>query len=121
MRELDPGHVYDLVVYDGAGSQRLTFMKREWSGYPGNVGSYPGTNCQEVIRALIARTKYLDQQIPCPENKAIIESLRSAIIAFEQRAAHRHKRIVFFSDLIEDVPTCGTCGHIGCTNHGAAK
>jgi hypothetical protein len=44
MRIIDPGHDYILSVYDGEGEQRLTFMKREGPGFPGNIGHYPGTN-----------------------------------------------------------------------------
>lgn len=117
MRCIDPGHSYFLTVYDAGSdaSQGLVFMKREGPGYPFNVGHYAGTNCQEVIRTLIDRVKYLDRQISCPENAIILAGLRSALIAFELRAARRHKRAPTDLPLeVESMPTCPTCGHIGC-------
>lgn len=118
MQCIDPGHVYDLDVFDGEGSSRLAFMKREGEGYPGNVGHHSGTNCQEVIRAVIDRVKYLDGQIPAPENKMILSGLRGALLAFELRAARRHGReFVTLSDEIELMSTCRSCGHVGCEQH----
>lgn len=121
MRCLDPGHVYDLAVYDGLGASRLTFMKREGDGYPGNVGHHPGTNCQEVIRVLIDRVLYLDGQVPAEENLMILAGLRGALLAFELRAARRHGRsFLDLSEPIETLPTCVTCGHIACAGHGVS-
>lgn len=118
MKVIDPGHCYDLTVFDGAGEQVLRFMKREGPGFPFNVGHYPGTNCQEVIRALIERVKYLDRQIACAENAMILSGLRTALIAFETRAARRHRReLPALPVEVEDMPTCKTCGHIGCDIH----
>lgn len=118
MRCTDPGHSYILETYDGAADQRLVFMKREGDGYPFNVGHNPGTNCQEVLRALIDRVKYLQKQIWCQENEEIIGSLRAALVSFETRAAHRHGRTfpVLRKD-IEHVATCPKCGHIYCVGH----
>ena len=120
MRCVDPGHSYLLTAYDAEpGSTRnLVFMKREGPGYPFNVGHYPGTNCQEVIRALIDRVKYLDRQIACPENAIILAGLRSALAAFEIRAARRHGRELSAQPTeIENAPICQCCGHIGCSIH----
>lgn len=119
MLVLDPGHVYELRVFDAASEQTapLAFMKREGLGYPFNVGHHAGTNCQEVLRALIDRVKYLQHQIPCPENLIILAGLRSALVAFEIRAARRHGRELTFEGDIEDAPTCRQCGHIGCEAH----
>lgn len=121
MKTIDNGHIFELDSYDGGEPVRLTFMKREGEGYPYNVGSHPGTNCQEVLRALISRTQYLNAQVPALWNKIIIAALRSALWAFEKRAAERHGR-----DLkggvtlgIEDIPTCRICGHIQCIQHSS--
>lgn len=116
MKVIDPGHEYLLESYDGEQENRLVFMKREGEGYPFNVGHYAGTNCQEVIRVLIDRVKYLQQQIPCDENVSVIAALRQVLLSFETRAAQRHGR-VFPCDVrfeIEDRPTCKGCGHIDC-------
>lgn len=123
MKELDPGHTYELASYDGGVSQHLIFMKREGDGYPFNVGQYPGTNCQEVIRALIARVKYLNKQSHVYDNKIILEDLRDALLAFEKRACDRSGRsfplleyLSTYNMHVEEMPFCSKCGHIGC--HG---
>ena len=118
MIEVDPGHEYLLDSYDGGEPVRITFVKREGEGYPFNVGHHPGANCQEVIRALIARVQYLQQQIPCPENSVVIQKLRDALWQFEIRAAQRHERMLpnFPLSEIELQPTCKRCGHIGCAS-----
>lgn len=115
MRVLDPGHRYLLNIYDGEGMQPLRFMKREGEKFPGNIGHYSGTNCQEVLRALIDRVKYLDNQVPCLENDRILECLREVLFQFESRAARRHKRdFPTKYRRIEEQPHCRKCGHIGC-------
>lgn len=127
MKVLDPGHTFELASYSGsppddvAGFPNvLKFMKREGPGYPGNVGHYEGTNCQEVLRALISRVKYLDTQVACEHNQMVLLDLRHALWLFERRAAARHGREVRFFHpnwAIEDEPTCRRCGHIECTGN----
>lgn len=130
MRVVDPGHVYDLDVLDpddAYESGPLVFVKREGPGYPGNVGHHPGTNLQEVLRALIDRVKYLDGQIHDASNNRTLYSLRVAIYQLEERAARRHGRMLdlrvassvhgVVGDGIESLPVCGQCGHIGCEGH----
>ena len=89
MKVLDPGHDYALERLDDSGYNRLTFVKREGLGYPGNVGHYGGTNIQEVLRALIDRVHYLDKQIPDPRNIRVVGRLRQALYFLEERAAGR--------------------------------
>lgn len=118
MNVIDPGHRYALRVYDGEGRQGLVFMKREGEGYPFNVGHHPGTNCQEVLRALLDRVAYLQRQIPCVENQLIAASLRTALHLFEVRAARRHgHELDPRHECIEAVPTCPQCGHVDCDRH----
>lgn len=115
MKELDPGHEYLLDSIEGEANIKLTFVKREGPGYPKNIGNHPGTNCQEVLRALISRLTYLQSQIFDERNDKIIELLRNSIYLLEERAAERHGRSLNFSvDLIETYTTCPHCGHIGC-------
>lgn len=122
MKVIDPGHEYELDSYDGGEPVRLVFVKREGEGYPFNVGHHPGTNCQEVIRALIDRVQYLQRQIPCDENPVVVNRLRDALWQFEQRAAERHGRLLpSFEAAIEKQPTCAGCGHIGCDGQHKAK
>jgi hypothetical protein len=132
MQVIDPGHQYVLYVLDsdqgyrengdhgftpGHNGALLTFVKREGSGYPGNVGHYPGTTMQEALRALIHRAKYVNAQIPCEETGQAIEHMRRAIELLELRAARRHGRtppIFKGTAFVEYHPTCPKCGHIGC-------
>lgn len=116
MKIIEAGHIYDADVFDGQTKQIITFMKRVGSGYPGNRGEpHAGTNCQELIRILIDRVKYLDNQIPHEQNQRILRGLRRALAGFELRAAERHNRQLQHPLApIEDIPSCKKCGHIQC-------
>src|SRR5947207_924247 len=92
MKVIDPGHTYSLRSLDGDGDVRLRFVKRQGPGYPGNIGSHSGTTTQEVVRALIDRTKYVDKQIPNQRNVQVLYHLRSILFELELRAAERHNR-----------------------------
>jgi len=116
----DPGHKYQLKILDGSymsGDEDiiLTFVKREGENYPGNVGHYPGTNIQEVLRALINRIRYLNAQDTDPRNIKVVMCLQQSIWLLEERAAERHNRKWNFEITgIELFSTCYKCGHIGC-------
>lgn len=116
MRVIDPGHVYQLDVLDGEDIPLfLTFVKREGDGYPGNVGHHPGTTTQDVLRALIERAQYVDNQIHDEANDEAIWAFRYAIWQLETRAARRHGRD--FSIPMHEIelqPTCPSCHHVGC-------
>lgn len=117
MDVIDPGHTYILRSLDGDALLMLVFVKREGDGYPGNVGSHPGTTTQEVLRALIDRTKYVDKQIHDHRNESVLYHLRAAMLKLELRAAERHGRelpMMINLDSIETLPTCEKCNHIGC-------
>lgn len=118
MKVLDPGHFYELTALDAKASERceyLLFVKRVGEGYPGNEGPHPGTTTQEVLRALIERTKYVDNQIHDFANVDVLSSLREAIWHLEERAARRHNRTLDVPvEGIEDLPVCEKCNHIGC-------
>lgn len=120
----DPGHIYQLEMYNGSymsgdEDEILHFMKREGAGYPGNVGHHAGTNIQEVLRALIDRTKYLNNQVPHVANLVCIDNFRNCIYVLEHRAAERHKRVLpnLRGREIESIPVCHICGHIFCEEH----
>lgn len=123
MKVVDPGHEYILNVLDGNDPETLTpetltFVKRDGEGYPGNVGSHSGTTTQEVLRALVDRIKYVDNQIHDDNNDEVLSHLRLAIFYLELRAAKRHGRILRASIAqIELEPTCPVCGHIECDAH----
>ncbi len=127
MEVVDPGHVYSLQHIDTKQDKvvpfnTLTFVKREGEKYPGNVGHHPGTTTQEVLRALIDRSKYVDNQLPCEENERVLNHLRRSLFELESRAHSIRGDIILNYDIIsniENISTCGTCGHILCTeNHG---
>lgn len=129
MRVIVPGHVYHCEIYDIPPQTMapiiwIGFMRRIGPNYPGNAelgeGTSSGTNCQEVIRVLIDRCKYLEQQKPCRETRLIIRLLRSALWLFEVRAKRLKKGTLPRSlnlRHIEEIPTCSTCGHIYCKEH----
>lgn len=115
MKVIDPGHHYHLTCLDGNAYQILTFVKREGPGYPGNIGHHAGTTTQEVIRALLERSRYVDNQIPDEANDRVEADLRDALWTLEERAARRHGRpFPFEMPSIDKQPTCPKCNHIGC-------
>ena len=132
MKVIVPGHVYHTDLYDlppdgMAPVIWIGFMRRVGSRYPGNVDTSPGTNCQEVLRVLIDRCKYLNEQQPCFQTETIIYMLRTALWMFESRAKavkgkKLHPLAAKHIGVIEALPTCSTCGHILCEeNHQHAK
>lgn len=85
MNIIEPGHVYDLNWIDGepsALSNRLIFVNRE-------ANPHPGTQTQEVLRALIDRTMHCDNCLRWDGNDRIIHHLRMALALHEARALER--------------------------------
>lgn len=92
MHVIDSGHVYELEQL-GGGTQKLTFVKR--SGGAIRYGEeWPGVQTQEVLRALIDRTNYLDGVLPCVETRDALWYLRMALFMYEVRAYRRKKEAV---------------------------
>lgn len=125
---IDPGHCYEPASYDGqqfTDSLFVTFMKRLGSNYPGNEGiAHAGTNCQELIRVLIHRCLYINNQKPNWQTWLIIRLFRITLWLFEQRASSKKGYWLNIWPLakIEEVPSCVTCGHIYTHSHpGEAK
>lgn len=124
MQVLDPGHCYTVTVYRAKENglptgthDMISFMKRTGPGYPGNGDlRINGTNCQEVLRVLIDRLKYLNAQEHCWHNIVCITLLRRVLWLFERRAAKRHGKLGFKWPArgIENVTACQVCGHILC-------
>lgn len=128
MTVLSKGHRYLLSAVDNGAPQMLVFVKRTGQGYPGNRGQHGGTQTQEVLRALIDRTLYVNHQIPHSANGKVVEHLRLALLALEERAAERNglgTRLLAVAEpvdllggiegkAIERSVTCPTCGHIVC-------
>jgi hypothetical protein len=126
---VDPGHKYELASLDGHLHQELTFVKRcdrlHPERYPGNTNAYPGATLQEVMRALIDRLKYVQNQIPCIENRIIISLLRQSIYLLEARAKNRKRKVLKLTEdeleQIEKFETCKKCGHILCNECGGDR
>lgn len=134
MRVIDPGNWHELDTLDRVSGwadefKQLRFVKRIGAKYPGNEPpGYGGTTSQEVIRALIDRTKYVDAQIDRTTevsqlghvaNAKVIGHLRQALIWLEMRAAlERGDNMA--SHLIDGLQepelaeTCDHCGHVLC-------
>lgn len=96
MKIIEPGHIYELnwldeddlpkteeLKYQIRLSKQLTFVNRE----PGH--EHPGTQVQEVLRALIDRTFHCDYCMPHELNAMIIHHLRMALVYHEMRAMER--------------------------------
>src|SRR5690606_17742291 len=99
MRIIEPGHIYELNFLDDVAfkdtpegraeaakyqdSKLLTFVNRE-EGH-----EHPGTQTQEVLRALIDRTYHCDHCMPDEANAMIIHHLRMALVYHEARALIR--------------------------------
>jgi hypothetical protein len=115
MKVLDAGHYYELAALDGdSGIQRLQFVKREGAKFPGNVGHCAGATSQEVLRVLIDRAFYVNNQIPCWQTRLSIYLMGAVVWLYEHRAAKRHKREApgFYAATLGEI--CATCGHVGC-------
>lgn len=121
MKVIDPGHEYVLDSLDGDAPQRLVFVKREGPGYPGNVGSHPGTTIQDVLRALLERCRYVNAQTPCAETEGVISHLELSLWLLESRAARRHDRpfTATLAEVVSGAGKCPRCGHVGCPGCGA--
>lgn len=83
MKIIEPGHIYQLEHRDGSGASLLVFVNRETGT------EHEGTQTQEVIKALIDRTKHCDACLRWEGNDKIIEHLRMALVLHEARALER--------------------------------
>jgi len=82
MEIIEPGHVYQLASFDGEADVQLVFVNRE-------ATPHPGTQTQEVLRALIDRTQHCDKCLRWEGNDKIIHHLRMALVLHEARALER--------------------------------
>lgn len=121
MEILDPGHDYLLDSLDGGAPLRLTFVKRDDPPemYPGNKGHYPGTQFQEVLRAMIHRALYVNGQSRCAETTAFLEHLRQSMLLLESRVRRTRGQpgLDIEYTRIESYEPCQSCGHIECLTH----
>jgi hypothetical protein len=85
---IDPGHVYNLRQLGTDEKVELRFKRS--GGAIKYDEEWPGLQVQEVLRALIDRTQYLYDVLPCNESSDALWHLRMALWAYEARA-HRRK------------------------------
>lgn len=90
MKILDSGHIYELKQLGDNETQKITFIKRS-GGAVHYEKEWPGLQTQEVLRALIDRTIYLDKVLECKETKEAIKHLRAALYWYEVRALRRKR------------------------------
>lgn len=90
MKIIDPGHIYELRQLGDDKTQTLTFIKRSGGAVQYNK-EWPGLQTQEVLRALIDRTIYLDKVLECKETKEAARHLRAALYWYEARALRRKR------------------------------
>lgn len=84
MKIIEPGHIYEFNNLDGSlENNKIIFVNRE----PGT--EHPGTQTQEVLRALIDRTQHCDRCLRWKGNDKIIYHLRMALVYHEARALLR--------------------------------
>lgn len=88
MRELDPGHIYELDMLESEDKFILTFPKRS-GGAVQYSEEWPGPPNQEIYRALIKRNLYLNSIIPCVETMDAVHYDRMSLWCFEARAYRR--------------------------------
>jgi len=100
MRIIDPGHIYQLNQL-GGGTQTITFVKRS-GGAVHYEKEWAGMQTQEVLRALIDRTKYLYKVLPCAETEEALYHLRMALYWYEVRALRRKRTKVNRTTLNHD-------------------
>lgn len=116
MKVIEEGHIYRLDWLDGEPNyignrtedgQRelmandLIFVNRE-------DNPHPGTQTQEVLRALIDRTMHCDNCLRWPGNDLIIHHLRMALVLHEARALGRK---IEKEELQPERVTLSTDGH----------
>src|SRR4051812_42197195 len=128
MYVVEDGHVYLLSHLESEGHERLSFAKRSSAAIDYGSEEHSGTNSQEVTRALINRTLFLNAVLPAVETLDAAYHYRMALFCYEARAyrrkqgrlnktevvndyVERYKDIPFSEHEIELLPT-GKDGHI---------
>lgn len=114
MKVIEPGHVYEIVNVDGDGVQTITFVRRR--GNDAEVltdGRHEGILSQELIRVLINRTLYLNDEDPCQEDVEIVHKLRDCLRLYESRASRRTIEKLTMPEMAD---ACPICHHLLCAH-----
>ena len=106
MKVTVPGHMYLLEHLDGTKTQQIHFVDR------GHGRDQEGTTNQEVLRVLIDRVKFLDEELPWQGNEQILFHLRSALVLHESR--HLERLVIKGKLKPEEIQT-GLDGHFSLT------
>jgi len=88
MKVVVPGHHYLLDQLGTIRRTGLRFLRRSGKTIK-HESEWPGLQTQEVLRALIDRTLYLNELIPCVETQDALYHLRMALYMYEVRAYRR--------------------------------
>ncbi|MDD9317870.1 MULTISPECIES: hypothetical protein [Acinetobacter calcoaceticus/baumannii complex] len=83
--ELNHGHYYDILAGD-----EVTPIQFQHG--PVKEHGVNGVTSEALLAILIHRTKILDNNFPCDENKRAITYMENALALFEQRTRDRQKR-----------------------------
>ncbi len=117
MKVIDEGHEYQLneVLHsvgdfeEECGTQTIKFVKR----FRGEENHHGVIN-QELLRVLIDRVIFLDNEVPWDGNKEILHHLRMALVLHESRALFRK---VGKGDILPENIETGMDGHFKLTKN----
>lgn len=113
MRIIEPGHVYAMANVDGDGEQAVWFVRRRDERAELLPVFTPGVLSQELLRVLIDRVRYLNDEDPCDEDVRIIANLRDCLRLFEARASRRTIEKMPMPEMAE---ACPICHHLLCAH-----
>lgn len=105
MKVLKAGHLYEVQSFEGRNPQTIQFIEKVPGEKKGDLVTVAdGTTNEEVIEVLINRITYLNQRLPCKENKLALQGLHMALQALEHRTAKRKAQGIEGTDhpLIEE-------------------
>ncbi len=115
MQVLEKGHIYTLrtrtpqgFTSNGKVQNQLVFINKQ----PGQ--EHDGTTTQEVLRALIDRTRHCANCMPHRNNEQIVYHLRMALALHEARALERK---IEKGDIEIEYVDVGADGHLDLTQH----
>lgn len=69
-----------------------TGLRIEWQEGPFVEAGPNGSMPEQPVRALLHRIEDLDQALPCPQNRKIIEHLNAILGLFDERTRERNAR-----------------------------
>jgi len=113
MKIIEPGHIYELAYIDDTGTEPVS-EKERWIVFVNREDTpHSGTQTQEVLRALIDRTKHCHSCLHWEKNVDILQHLRMALALHESRALERKaEKGIYCPELINT----GEDGHFKLTH-----